>query len=193
MIYHILGTLAFVLFFIYDWNSITWKNKLIHSFFGVGFLLLLISTGGMLLFLMPKIDFDLYSLVIFGGLSLISLLLLIYTLFFALPFGDTYLGESGLPRACTTGMYALCRHPGVLWFFFLYLFLSLAIKEPEMYLLCIILNFWNLMYIIFQDRVTFMKTFENYEDYKKETPFLIPTKLSIMNCFQTFSGKGLQE
>ncbi len=44
------------------------------------------------------------------------LALLIYTLFFALPFEETYCEENKLRAAYTEGVYGLCRHPGVLWF-----------------------------------------------------------------------------
>ena len=40
----ILGIAAFVLFFIYDVNSVTWKNAVIHRFFAVGAVLLALSS-----------------------------------------------------------------------------------------------------------------------------------------------------
>ena len=52
----------------------------------------------------------------FGLGGFLFLCLLIYTLFFALPFEETYCEENKLRAAYTEGMYGLCRHPGVLWF-----------------------------------------------------------------------------
>ena len=52
----------------------------------------------------------------FGIGAMCFLALLIYTLFFALPFEETYCEENRLRAAYTEGVYGLCRHPGVLWF-----------------------------------------------------------------------------
>ena len=42
---------------------------------------------------------------------------LIYTLFFALPFDETYAKQNNGRYVCDRGVYALCRHPGILCFF----------------------------------------------------------------------------
>ena len=59
--------------------------------------------------------------VAFLGCALCFLLLLIYALFFALPFQETYVVQNVGNKVCAQGMYALCRHPGVLWFTGFYL------------------------------------------------------------------------
>ena len=51
---------------------------------------------------------------------------LIYCLFFALPFEQTYADQDSGSRVCRSGVYALCRHPGVLCFAVMYLLLGLA-------------------------------------------------------------------
>ena len=56
------------------------------------------------------------SSILLLGIATIFFVLLIYTLFFALPFDKTYQNESEKRMAYTEGVYALCRHPGVLWF-----------------------------------------------------------------------------
>ena len=42
----------------------------------------------------------------------------------------------------------------------------------------------NVLYIWFQDRVTFKQTLYGYENYQKETPFLIPDRKSILTCIR---------
>jgi len=79
----------------------------------------------------------------------------------------------------------LCRHPGVLWFMGFYFFLWLTLKIPLLLLAGIIFSCFNLMYVIFQDRWTFTRVFEDYNDYKKLTPFIIPNFKSIKRCLQT--------
>ena len=61
------------------------------------------------------------------------LALLLYTLFFALPFSATYAPGSGPAPLCRTGVYALCRHPGVLWLSLFYFSLWLAAGSAELF------------------------------------------------------------
>ena len=55
------------------------------------------------------------SLVIrvsFGILGIVFFFLLVYSLFFAIPFGSSYTKPGSKRPVCTKGVYALCRHPG---------------------------------------------------------------------------------
>lgn len=107
--------------------------------------------------------------------------LLVYTLFFALPAGDAY-GRTGEDRpACTSGVYALCRHPGVLWFAGLFLCLSGASALPLGFsLLCSALN---VALVVFEDGWVFPARLAGYVAYRRTTPFLLPTMRSIRACF----------
>ena len=115
---------------------------------------------------------------------------LIYTLFFALPFETTYIQESRYREAYTEGVYALCRHPGVLWFAGLYLCLGALWKDRDGMLFAVTMIILNILYVIFQDWYSFPKTFSNYKEYKKATPFLLPNKRSIIRCRKTWKGAG---
>ena len=121
----------------------------------------------------------------FGIGALFFLGLLIYTLFFALPFEETYCKENKLRAAYTEGVYGLCRHPGVLWFAgaFLCMWGMLGGWRPGIYFVLMI--FWNYLYIIFQDLWTFPRTFFNYREYQQSTPFLIPNGKSIRACMKS--------
>ena len=93
----------------------------------------------------------------------------------------------------TEGVYSLCRHPGVVWFFFLYLFLALLTGQRLMMAVCICYSGLNVLYVWFQDRVTFKRTLSGYEAYQRETPFLIPTGKSVRKCagyFRTMEEDG---
>ena len=107
----------------------------------------------------------------FGIGALFFLGLLIYTLFFALPFEETYCEENKLRAAYTEGVYGLCRHPGVLWFAgaFLCMWGMLGGWRPGIYFGLMI--FWNYLYIIFQDLWTFPRTFFNYREFNKVRRF----------------------
>lgn len=190
MIWGILGTLSFLLFFIYDINSVRNRNKFLHSLFGIGCSLLLISTSGLVIQNFSLEVIRQIKSLIFIGITMVCLVLLIYTLFFALPFKATYVESTGLPKVYDQGLYALCRHPGVLWFFFVFLFLGMAMQSKEVIMTGILFSFWNLLYIIFQDNYTFLKSFSDYKDYKNKTPFLIPNKSSMLRCIRTFHPEG---
>lgn len=174
-----LGITAFVLYLIYDINSFTRQWKFLHGFFLLGTGLLGIATG-----------LDLWAAWNVGALAagtdvlllagaLICFALLIYCLFFALPFQETYAQQNTGRRVYRGGAYALCRHPGILCFFGTYLLLGLAALPERTIRNFLIFSLLNLAYAWFQDWVTFPKTFCDYADYRKQVPFLIPTKNSI--------------
>ena len=189
MSYIFLGSLAFLLFMIYDVNSITAKYRLPQSGFFLGCILLAVATGGLLAAAWTKAAWDTARVTIFTALAVLFLLLLIYTLFFAIPFKGTYIKPDTEPETCTTGFYGLCRHPGVLWFIGFYFSLWLAFSGALLLLAAILFSLLNLCYIILQDRVIFMRTFADYGDYKKATPFLIPNRHSIKSCFSRRKGQ----
>ncbi|MBR0598869.1 hypothetical protein [Sinanaerobacter chloroacetimidivorans] len=185
MTYLFLGLAAFPLFFLYDINSIIFKRKVLQGCFFIGIMLLILSTGGMIAASWSQMEFNVLRIILSGILALFFFLLLIYTLFFALPFQETYIQSQGLPKVCKKGVYALCRHPGVLWFAGFYLFLGLTFMMPLLLAAGILFSLLNLLYVMFQDRWTFMKSFEDYGEYKKSTPFLLPNYESIKSCIHT--------
>jgi protein-S-isoprenylcysteine O-methyltransferase Ste14 len=151
----------------------------------IGVILLGGSTFGIVFTSGDLIRTSVLNMVIFGSLAVVCFCLLIYTLFFALPFQDTYLETGGSPKIYKDGMYALCRHPGVLWFIGFYIFLGLMLKIPLLIAAAVVFSLLNLLYVVFQDNWTFMKMFSDYDLYKKETPFLLPNLDSIKRCIKT--------
>ena len=180
------GAAAFVLFVLYDINSVVWKKKYLQSFFPLGVLLLLASTGVCLL---REYEGSRLARSLSAWLYLIpgavSFGLTVYSLFFALPFTETYVHIPGKTVVCDRGMYALCRHPGVLWFCFGYLFLALAWGTGLIWGMAIVYSLLNVGYVILQDRWTFPRTFDDYEGYRKRVPFLIPTAGSLKRAWDT--------
>ena len=179
-----LGIAAFILFFLYDWNSITAQRKVLQAGFFLGFLLLIAATG-----------LDLFAAFRGGAISglwdlllllaaVLFLAALIYCLFFALPFKETYEEQDLGRRVYSGGVYALCRHPGILCFFGLYLFLGLAALPSGLLRNGMVFSLLNLAYAWFQDRVSFPKTFCDYREYQASVPFLIPTGASIRKALQ---------
>ena len=181
-----LGIAAFLLYLLYDINSFRWNRRFPRSFFLLGTLLLLLATAINLIDSFGCGAFRSVSDWILLIPAVFSLLALVYCLFFAIPFDETYTAQTNGRPVCDCGAYALCRHPGILCFFSFYLFLGLAARPGRLLWNGLLFSCLNLAYAAFQDRVTFPKTFCNYEDYRETTPFLSPTLPSIRRALRTF-------
>lgn len=174
-----LGVIGFVLCFLYDINSFRWNTKFMKFLFAIGISLIGVGTIFEFYFAWKakafRESFDIVLLV----LGFICFAFLIYSLFFALPFQETYVEQINKRHVYNQGVYALCRHPGILCFGAMYFFWGLA-ALPELWILRgILLSLINTGYAWFQDQVTFPKMFCDYDMYQKETPFLLPNKKSI--------------
>lgn len=186
MLYIGIGCLAFFFFLLFDLNKIYFLHKWISVSFAIGVALIALSTVAF------WSNHDLANISnphmwFWGALSLSSLLLLVYSLFMGIPFTKTYIQSKQENTVVNTGMYALCRHPGVLWFFFFYLFLWMASGKTVLIWAGFIWTAMDVLYVFIQDRWLFPKTFAAYEEYKQEVPFLIPTPASIKKCMYTFT------
>lgn len=189
----LLGILGFVLYLLYDINSFTIDCRPLR----LGFLLGSLLIGGATLW---ELAAAWRTGDLSGGTDGILLLLgllafgaLIYCLFFALPFQETYTSpENGRP-VYTCGAYALCRHPGVLCFFAMYLFWGLAALPAHLLEMGMVFSVLNGAYAWFQDRVTFPKTFCDYASYRKQAPFLLPNPASIRRARATWGHPEAKE
>ena len=173
-------------FFLYDLNSVLWKNRLLHGSFTLGCLLLLAATAGDLWIAWPGSGLLHPVRLMCLAAAAMCLALLVYTLFFALPFDETYRQSQDEGRhVCDRGMYALCRHPGILWFFLLYLLLGLAMTPSPLLYHGLFYSLCNFLYAVFQDLWTFPRTFCDYRQYQLKTPFLLPTPASLRRAVET--------
>ena len=82
----ILGTAGFVLYFVYDINSILSKNVCLQKFFALGSILVVASVVAEFCSAWGQGHRSLGAVIGFGIGALFFLGMLIYTLFFALPF-----------------------------------------------------------------------------------------------------------
>jgi len=178
MVYYLVAILVFVLYIIYDINSITINSVILNKLFILGSVIYLLVNIILIYQLMPEVNFQISNLI-FMMLGLFFLILEIYTLFFSLPFSDTYVSDNKANKVIKSGMYSLSRHIGVLWFILMYLFLALAFKNQTFTIFALVSCLMNLIYIIFQDKYSFVIFFDDYQQYKNEVPFLIPKLISI--------------
>lgn len=167
-----IGLSAFLLFALGDLNELRRKTKMLNATFFLGCILLFYSTASLVWPMLPGAPF--WRLFLFGGAAACFFALLMYALFFAIPFEETYISLGGVKKVCRTGMYGMCRHPGVLWFAGFYLFLYIAVPSSELLVAALAFNAANLVYVIWQDVCIFPRSFSDYGDYKQTVPFLIP-------------------
>lgn len=171
----VLGLLAFLLFLCYDLGSLHGKRRAYLLFLAgcvllISSALLLLWQGRALLTVRPTAS-------LFWGIGvLFSLVLLCRALFFALPAKEAYHGGGQL---VSTGWYALCRHPGALCFAGTTLCLWGLLQTPGATVALLLWNAAEFFYVLWQDRFLFPRTIAGYEEYRRETPFLIPTAASL--------------
>jgi protein-S-isoprenylcysteine O-methyltransferase Ste14 len=175
-----LGLLAFALFFLSDYNDLLLHRRWLTVCFPAGGALL----GAAVFFQLAPGRAPLSGalrwavLVLGAGFAL----LLIYTLFFAFSAADAYASPGKRRRVCVTGVYAICRHPGVLWLLGLMLCLhaggGLPLSAVAAY------TALNILLVLFEDRLVFPRLLDGYEEYRRTTPFLLPTPRSMYRCFR---------
>lgn len=118
-------------------------------------------------------------------LFFMSVVLIIYSVFINLPFHKTYVAPGVGDKLIKTGTYALARHPGVLWYVLVLISLIMISRSK---LLLIAAPIWlalDILHVTIQDRLFFGKMFKGYDDYRRETPMLIPNRRSISACLKT--------
>lgn len=168
MIY--LGISAFFLFVIGDINDAFFKKRPLKACFPLGLLVLAIATAFRL-----SVE-DLHAA--WCAAAFVFLALQLVALFGSFSAEEAYTNKHDSERTVTdTGLYAMCRHPGILFFAGLYLCLHCGLSLPWIDTLVYITLDLALAFI--EDRYTFPVILNGYDDYRKTTPFLIPTISSI--------------
>lgn len=188
-----LGIAGFVLYILYDINSFTRRSRVLHGAFALGTLLLAAATVLDVLetWRLGALRGPADALLLAAAAGCLGAL--VYSLFFALPFQETYREQETGRHVYDGGVYALCRHPGILCFFGFYLCLGLAALPGRLLVHGMVFSLLDLAYAGFQDRVTFPRTFCDYEAYRKRVPFLIPTGNSIRLARQTWNRSVSEE
>lgn len=185
----VIGCLAFILLYIFDYNKIEAKLQWLNSFFAVGVMILAYSSWRVIFlpsdgFLVPVV-----LSTVFYSLAGVSALFMLYALFGALPFKKTYVkGDSN--QLIDTGVYALCRHPGVWGFFLMYLFAFAASGKWNVLFACVLWTVMDIIHVWVQDKYFFPKTLPGYQQYQNSTPFLIFNKGSFKRFIQTIGSRG---
>jgi protein-S-isoprenylcysteine O-methyltransferase Ste14 len=181
-----LGCLSFVIFILYDFNQIRANLLWLKPLFLIG-TALLVAVSCWMVAIPHEADYKVSFIVfvLFLVLAIVNLILLIYTLFFAIPFYQAYV-EGNKQDLCREGIYSLSRHPGVLFLFAFYLFLGISLGKPIIITAAFVFTLMNLGYAYLQDRYFFPKSFVGYENYRTTTNFVVPSINSIKTCIRYY-------
>ena len=101
------------------------------------------------------------------------------SLFGTLPVKDTYIGTDPAQKLVDSGLYAMCRHPGALFFPLMSVCTALGLGSVSLINSSLFASSLNLLYVLYQDRVVFPATIPGYDSYRQRVPFLLPTAQSI--------------
>lgn len=176
----LLGCLAFALFALSDLNDLHLHRRALVLCFPTGAAALSCS----LVFQLNRARAPAASArVFFWLLFAVFLALLLHALFFAFPVSSAYERPGENRPVCRTGQYALCRHPGVLWFSCALLCLWLGAGLPL--LSAAVFALLDILLALFEDLSVFPARLTGYADYRHETPFLIPNPHSIERALKS--------
>jgi protein-S-isoprenylcysteine O-methyltransferase Ste14 len=184
MRYIVTGSIAFLFFVVFDYYTL-YNRGMEKKLFGLAGLSLFIYSAIMSILTSQTISLPIIVRVIAGIFWVLFLFMLIYSLFLELPFVKTYGEEKHNQELVDTGTYALCRHPGVLWFGLLFLSVFLTTGAVLIAIGGVIWTAIDVYHVYLQEKIFFCKMFDGYGNYMKTTPMLIPNVNSIKKCKQT--------
>lgn len=182
-----LGALAFVLMVLSDYAQVLRGRRGAGVLFPVGGALLALSTAVLAADAWVRYDRSPFAPV-WGAGALLMLALLIYTLFFALPAGGSSAAtarKDELRPLVDTGVFALCRHPGVLFLGGFYACLWGALGGWALGAAFFLFTALDAAYAAWQGAVVFPRSIRDYAAYRAATPRFLPTAASLRRCLRT--------
>ncbi len=190
MIYIAIGIFGFLILHLFDSVSLkrtSSSSKLTTWILGSG---LLVYSVIMMSLTPDKLPLPLWSTWLGWGLLPLSAFLKIYSLFINLPFRSTYITTGIGDKLVTTGLYALVRYPWIHSFALILLSLILVSRSSLLLIASPILILLNILLAVVQDKFFFDRIFTGYDQYRKETPMLLPNRKSISTCIRTIKTKA---
>jgi protein-S-isoprenylcysteine O-methyltransferase Ste14 len=178
MLYVGLGVVAFVIAGLLDLASLRgWRMA--KPIIGLATVGLWVYAFMGLLSSSERFELELPLIILGWVIVVLASALTLLSQFRDIPFSKTYVENGVGEKLITTGTYALCRHPGVLWFGML-LFGLVLVTRAELVLIATPLWFvGDVLLVLVQDRVSFPRMFPAYPEYQEATPFLVPTAKSM--------------
>ncbi len=169
-----LGAAAFLLMLLGDVNDALWHRSALRLCFPAGLIVLTGATAARLSFESPD--------AAWCAAAAAFLLVLLYALFGSFSVKDAYVSQESGRRVYDKGFYALCRHPGVLFFAGLYVSLHYALALP--WADAAVYAALNLLLAALEDKWLFPRSIGGYDEYKTRVPFLLPSAAEIKKIFK---------
>lgn len=188
MQYVALGVVAFIMAGLFDLAALN-RIRYLKQVLGLAAVLLFSYSLVNVVLVGPRLRLPIWLSYVGWILLIAPTYLLIRSLFLEIPFRETYVAGGVGASAVKTGTYALVRHPGVLWFGLILAALVLASRSRLLLIATPIWTGLDTLYAWLQERYFLEQVFPDYEQYKKETPMLIPTRASVIRCWQTIRNR----
>ena len=99
--------------------------------------------------------------------------------------GVEWLATNGI---VSSGTYALCRHPGVLWLGVFLLGYLLVANSLEALCTAVVWLLLDIAVVAIQDFVVFPRVLAGYAVYRRRTPFIIPNRASLSAALKSYRG-----
>lgn len=186
MLYVSIGSISFLFFVLSDLNEILFQRKILCVSFPFGCLTLACATTLMILFKPADLNLSPPWILLAGLVAIVSFTLLIFSL--SVVHGKQEHQQPNLQNKkllYDRGLYAMCRHPGVLFFALFYLSFALALERTILLWAGCFFSILNIAYSLYQDRSILPKLLADYDRYHNRTPFLIPTADSLHRGIMT--------
>lgn len=168
-----LGCASFALMLLGDINDALWHKKVLRAAFPLGLIALAAATALRCSF--SRAD-GVWCLI-----AAVFAMLLAYVLFGSFSVNDAYIEQGSGRKVCDTGFYAVCRHPGVLFFAAMYASLHCALALPWTDIA--VYSVLNVILAAVEDVWIFPCVLDGYAGYKNRVPFLIPGRKNIKKIF----------
>jgi protein-S-isoprenylcysteine O-methyltransferase Ste14 len=185
MLYIIIGAVGFVVVHLFDLVALKRIPRLKPIIWCIGSGLLIYSLV-MICRYPVKIELPDWSVWLGWGVLTVSLFLLIHSLFVSLPFRKTYVDTGVGDKLVKTGLYALVRHPGIMWFPLFMLSLIPISRSSLLLIAAPLFIALDIVLVVIQDKFIFGRMFHGYDSYRQETPMLLPNKKSFSAFLRSF-------
>jgi protein-S-isoprenylcysteine O-methyltransferase Ste14 len=185
MLYIIIGAIGFVVVHLFDLVALKRIPRLKPIIWCIGSGLLIYSLV-MICRYPVKIELPDWSVWLGWGVLTVSLFLLIHALFVSLPFRKTYVDTGVSDKLVRTGLYALVRHPGIMWFPLFMLSLIPISRSSLLLIAAPLFIALDIVLVVIQDKFIFGRMFHGYDSYRRETPMLLPNKKSFSAFLRSF-------
>ena len=175
MLYLTVGATGFFSVVLYDIAQIRGRSGAAWILSSIGYLCILAS----IVFLMFSVQLPATPfgwLLLKGFLTSAFLLLLIYSVLIEIPIAIRRrpLGHSDERAVVNSGFYGMVRHPGLVWFMLLWGSIIATYQDSQVTVVGIGLVLFDLVLVVLEDLVFFPRIFSDYNEYKKQVPFLVP-------------------